>query len=67
MVLFIRLATYDHLHAEWQENIRPAEAKFSEAERSIQNVQADLDLALILLANTSILYERLEEKDRPGS
>ena len=57
-------ATYDHLRAEWQENIRTAEAKLFEAERSIQNVQVDLDLALILLANASILYERLEEKDQ---
>ena len=35
-----------------------------EAERSIQNVEVDLDLALILLANASILYDRLEEKDQ---
>jgi hypothetical protein len=64
MVLILRLATYDHIRSDWQENIRTAEAKLFEAERSIQNVQVDLDLALILLANANILYERLEENDR---
>jgi hypothetical protein len=56
--------TYAQLRAEWQVNIRTTESRLVEAERNIQAILVDLDLALILLSKVSILYERLDEKSQ---
>jgi site-specific DNA recombinase len=55
---------YNQLRLEWQDNIRVCEGKLSEAERSISAVMVDLDMALFLLANCSVLFNRLDEKGK---
>ena len=56
--------TYTQLRTEWQENIRNKDARLFKAERNMNAILVDLDIALILLANVSILYERLENKNK---
>ena len=56
--------TYTQLRTEWQDNIRNTETRLFEPERNINAVLVDLDIALILLANVNVLYERLDDKNK---
>jgi hypothetical protein len=55
---------YNQLRIEWQDNIRNTEARLIEAERNINTIMVDLDMALILLSKADILYERLDDKSK---
>jgi hypothetical protein len=56
--------TYNQLRREWMENTRTVEAKLAETERSTKTVMVDVDLALVLLDNASILNDRMDEKSQ---
>jgi hypothetical protein len=54
--------TYKQLRSEWQEKMRHAEAHLKDLEQSIVNHLDDLDIALVLLARASELYQRLDRR-----
>ena len=53
--------TYEQLRREWQEKLHDIEEKLSEVERNARSLMVDLDLALILLSNLPILFDRLDQ------
>ena len=55
---------YTQLRSEWEENIQICERKLSEASRNVSALMVDLDMALLLLANISVLFNRLNEKGK---
>ena len=56
--------TYTQLRTEWQENLRNIESRLLEAERNINAMLVDLDIALLLLSKIDLLYPRLDEKSQ---
>ena len=55
---------YDKLRVEWQEKILNLRMKIEEMDFDAGKYFDDLEVALVLLANTSTLYERLDEKQK---
>ena len=53
--------TYEQLRREWQEKLHDIEEKLSEVERNARSLMVDLDLALILVSNLPILFDRLDQ------
>jgi len=56
--------TYDQLRLEWQEKIQNADRALTTVERETENYIDDLDVALMLMAQISTLYGRLQEQQR---
>ena len=55
---------YDQLRDEWQEKTRQIKATLKELEFDASKYLDDLDVALLLFANISTLYQRIKEKKR---
>ncbi|MBN1536911.1 MAG: recombinase family protein [Anaerolineales bacterium] len=56
--------TYDQLRKEWQEKIQRMEINIADLERETLVRVDDLDVALVLMGNISLLYQRLKGKNR---
>ncbi|MBL6983787.1 MAG: recombinase family protein [Anaerolineales bacterium] len=55
---------YNKLRAEWQEKTLHLRMKIEEMEFDASKYLDDLEIALVLLANASTFYERLDEKQK---
>jgi site-specific DNA recombinase len=55
---------YDKLRSEWQEKTYHLRMKIEEMEFDASKYLDDLEVALVLLANISTLYDRLDEKKK---
>ncbi len=55
---------YSQLRSEWEENIRVCKSKLLESAKNVNVVMVDLDMALLLLANCSLLFNRMDEKGK---
>jgi hypothetical protein len=56
--------TYEQLRGEWKEKLRSAEDKLVNLERDISQYLNDLDTAMLLMCQISVLYGRLKKKAR---
>jgi hypothetical protein len=56
--------TYDQLRSEWQEKMLSLHLKIEEMEVDVSQYVDDLEMALALMAKTSELFNRLEDKQK---
>ena len=55
---------YDQLRTEWKSNVRAVQASIKELQIDVRHYLDDLEVALVLMANISTLYQRLDKEKR---
>jgi DNA invertase Pin-like site-specific DNA recombinase len=57
-------STYDQLRVEWEEKLRHAKSNLKEMERETTLHLDDLEVAVTLLSQVSVLFDRLDENEQ---